>query len=53
MILFQSLLDLLIDCNYPSLGHRKIMLSNDFKSMGIYSSHKSYKFNAVLDFRGE
>ena len=47
-------IDLLIDCNYPGLGHRKIMLSNDFKYMGVYiSSHKSFKFNAVLDFRGE
>ena len=29
-------LDLLVDCNYRGLGHRKIMLSEQFKSMGVY-----------------
>ena len=47
-------LDLLVDCNYRGLGHRKIMLSDQFKSMGVYiAPHKSYNFNAVLDFTGE
>ena len=47
-------LDLLVDCNYRGLGHRKIMLSEQFKSMGVYiAPHKSYNFNAVLDFTSE
>ena len=47
-------LDLLVDCNYSDLGHRKIMLSDKFNYMGVYiAPHKSYKYNAVLDFRGE
>lgn len=47
-------LDLLVDCDYPDLGHRKIMLSEKFKSMGIFiAPHKSYNYNAVLDFKDE
>ena len=47
-------LDLLVDCNYTGLGHRKIMLSDNFKYMGVYiAPHESFKFNTVLDFRGE
>ena len=47
-------LELLVDCNYPDLGHRKIMLSEKFKSMGVFiAPHKSYNYNTVLDFKDE
>ena len=47
-------LDLLVDCNYSDLGHRKIMLSAKFKSMGVFiAPHKSYNYNTVLNFKDE
>lgn len=47
-------LNLLVDCNYQDLGHRKIMLSEEFISMGVYiAPHKLYGYNAVLDFKDE
>ena len=47
-------LDLLVDCNYSDLGHRKIMLSAKFKSMGVFiAPHKSYSYNTVLNFKDE
>ena len=47
-------LDLLIDCDYPDLGHRKIILSDKFNLMGVFiAPHKSFKYNTVLNFKGE
>jgi len=47
-------LDLLVDCNYPDLGHRKILLSENFRSMGVFiAPHSTYDFNTVLDFTDE
>ena len=47
-------LDLLVDCNYSDLGHRRIMLSAKFKSMGVFiAPHKSYNYNTVLNFNDE
>ncbi len=42
---------LLIDENVPSLGHRINFLGN-FKSVGVsIQPHKTYRYNAVIDFR--
>lgn len=43
---------LLIDQGVASLGHRKLMLSSYFDSLGVaIQPHKVYGSNAVLDFR--
>ena len=43
-------LDLLIDCGVSNLGHRKILLSNQYTMMGVsIENHKNYNYNAVLD----
>lgn len=45
-------LSLLIDHDVPSLGHRKICLSQRYSVVGVkIASHKSYRFCSVLDFR--
>ena len=42
---------LLIDHNIKDLGHRKIMLNPNQKSIGVsIKPHKDYRVNAVLDF---
>lgn len=47
----QIVLALLIDNNVPSLGHRKICLSPDYKSVGVsIQPHTTYLYNAVIDF---
>lgn len=44
-------MQLLIDENTPSLGHRKNILRPDFKAMGVsIKPHKGYRFNCVQDF---
>jgi len=48
---FDIALQLLIDKDVPSLGHRKNMLSPDFNSIGVsIQPHKKYRFNCVMDF---
>ncbi len=43
---------LIFDYNVPSLGHREICLSTTYSSIGVsIQPHKSYEFNAVLDFK--
>lgn len=43
-------LSLLIDEGVPSLGHRSILLG-DYESIGVsIKPHKTYRYNAVLDF---
>lgn len=45
-------LSLLIDHDVPSLGHRKICLSNNYSVVGVkIAPHKQYRFCSVLDFR--
>ena len=45
-------MSLLLDYNVPSLGHREICLSTTYSSIGVsIQPHKSYMFNAVLDFK--
>ncbi|MCU0387134.1 MAG: hypothetical protein MUE71_00840 [Chitinophagaceae bacterium] len=47
----QTVMALLIDDDIPSLGHRMICLSQEFKGIGVsIQPHKVYGFNAVLDF---
>ena len=48
----EIILSLLIDHDVPSLGHREICLSPEFKSVGVsVQPHNSkYNQNAVLDF---
>tara|TARA_Y100001968_G_C18971948_1_gene532691 strand:- start:2 stop:631 length:630 start_codon:yes stop_codon:yes gene_type:complete len=44
------IIDLLIDCGVSNLGHRKILLSNNFSKMGAsIAPHKTYFYNTVLD----
>ena len=44
-------MQLLIDRNTPSLGHRKSILNADYNAMGTsIKPHKSYKYNCVQDF---
>ena len=46
----EIILSLLIDKDVPSLGHRKILLGK-YNSAGVsIQPHKTYRFNAVLDF---
>ena len=43
-------LDLLIDCGVSNLGHREILLSNQYTMMGVsIATHKNYNYNTVLD----
>lgn len=45
------LMALLIDENIASLGHRKICLDPSYKTIGVsIQPHKTYSYNAVLDF---
>ena len=45
------ILQLLIDNRVPSLGHRKICLSEGYTKVGIsIQHHERYDFNCVLDF---
>jgi len=47
-------LDLLIDCGVSDLGHRKILLSENFRFMGVFiATHKTYGFNTVMDLKDE
>jgi len=45
-------ISLLIDENVHSLGHRKIMLSNEYTLIGVsLQPHINYGTNTVLDFK--
>ncbi len=45
-------LALLLDYDVPSLGHREICLSTEYKSIGVaIEQHKRYSYNTVLDFK--
>lgn len=47
----QIVLDLLIDDGIPSVGHRKNILSPNFKYVGVaIEPHKKYRVNCVQDF---
>lgn len=47
----EIVMQLLIDSGVPSLGHRKICLSSNYKTLGVsVQPHKIYRFNSVLDF---
>jgi hypothetical protein len=47
----EIVMQLLIDSDVPSLGHRKICLSGSYKTLGTsVQPHKTYRFNSVLDF---
>ena len=44
-------IQLLIDKDVPSLGHRTNMLNPEYNSVGVsIEPHKTYKFNCVMDF---
>lgn len=46
------LVHLLIDEDVPSLGHRIICLSGDYRALGVaIEAHTRYRYNTVLDFR--
>ncbi|WP_027000096.1 CAP domain-containing protein [Eisenibacter elegans] len=46
-------MDLLIDEDVPSLGHRKAILSKDFSHVGVsIQPHKVYRNNTVMNFLG-
>lgn len=48
----RHILNLLIDAGVPSLGHRRIMLSEGYTHMGVaLGPHKRYGVCAVLDFK--
>lgn len=48
----EHVMDLLIDESVASLGHRKILLSNNYSMIGIsYQPHKKYKYCSVYDLR--
>ena len=43
-------IDLLIDCGVSDLGHRKILLSEEYTMMGVsIEHHRDYNYNTVLD----
>jgi uncharacterized protein YkwD len=45
------LLDLLIDEDVPSLGHRNICLGERYKQLGVaIRPHTTYRYNTVMDF---
>jgi len=49
---FEIVVHLLIDQGIPSLGHRKICLSNGYTELGVsIQPHKTYGVNTVMDFR--
>jgi hypothetical protein len=49
---FTIVMDLLVDEGVESLGHRILCLSSDFDKLGVsIQSHKSYRFNTVMDFK--
>ena len=49
---FVVVISLLIDENVRSLGHRKIMLSNEYSLIGVsLQPHIDYGTNTVLDFK--
>lgn len=44
--------NLLIDRGVPSLGHRKILLSDRYTKVGVsIQPHASYRYNTVIDLR--
>ncbi|MGN0187818.1 MAG: CAP domain-containing protein [Paludibacteraceae bacterium] len=44
-------IQLLVDQNTSSLGHRKNILNPDLNAIGVaIAPHKTYKFNCVMDF---
>jgi len=44
-------MQLLIDDQVPSLGHRKNILSSDYRRMGVgIAPHSVYDYNCVMDF---
>jgi len=44
-------IQLLIDHNIVDLGHRKIILDERQRYLGVsIKNHKQYRYNAVLDF---
>ena len=46
-----ALMSLLIDEDIPSLGHRKNILSKDFKNVGVaFHEHTKFGVNAVMEF---
>jgi hypothetical protein len=48
----EVVMELLIDEDVPSLGHRKILLRG-FNRIGVsMQPHSTYRFNTVLDFAG-
>lgn len=48
----EIVMSLLLDYDVPSLGHRKICLSSDYTHIGAsIQPHKTYDYNAVLDFK--
>lgn len=47
----EIVMNLLIDENVSSLGHRITCLSNNYKAVGIsLKPHSGYRYNTVLDF---
>jgi len=47
----EIIMNLLIDKDIPSLGHRTICLSNSYKAVGVSQKpHTVYRYNTVLDF---
>jgi uncharacterized protein YkwD len=45
-------LQLLIDQDVPSLGHRKICLDDEFTKIGVsIKPHSNYNYCCVLDFK--
>lgn len=47
------LMQLLIDEDVPSLGHRKNILNPKFHQIGVaIEGHKTYNWNCVIDFSG-
>lgn len=47
-------IDLLIDRDVPSAGHRKNILNLDMRYVGVaIEPHKKWRFNCVQDFAGE
>ncbi len=47
----EIVMNLLIDKDVPSLGHRNICLNNVYKTVGVsLKPHTGYRYNTVLDF---
>ena len=45
-------MSLLLDYDVPNLSHREICLSKDYSKLGVsIQPHRTYKINAVLDFK--